>query len=102
MAKLPYLYIKEHRKAQGLSLEQLATRLNVERNTIWRWEKEQHRLNLEKMGDIAYALGFDHWTELARPPGDRSIDAMLAGQSDDTKDIVVDIVGRLTRKPRLT
>jgi transcriptional regulator with XRE-family HTH domain len=94
----PHLYIKEHREAQGLSLEQMAGRMNVERNTIWRWEKEQHRLNPDKIAEIADALGLDHWTDLARPPGIRSLDAMLAGQSSEVRDTVIDIVARLTRK----
>lgn len=94
----PHLYIKEHREAQGLSLEQMAGRLGVERNSVWRWEKEQHRLNPDKIAEIADALGLDHWTDLARLPGFRSLDAMLAGQPDDIRETVVDIVARLTRK----
>jgi len=94
----PHLYIKEHREAQGLSLEQMAGRMGVERNTIWRWEKEQHRLNPQKIAEIADALGLDHWTDLARRPGVRSLDAMLAGQPDDVRETVVDIVARLTRR----
>lgn len=94
----PHLYIKEHREALGLSLEQMAGRLGVERNSVWRWEKEQHRLNPDKIAEIADALGLDHWTELAHPPGLRSLDAMLAGQPDDVRETVVDIVARLTRR----
>lgn len=94
----PHLYIKEHREAQGLSHERLAGRLGVERNTIWRWENEQNRLNPEKMADIADALGLDHWTDLTRPPGTRSIDAMLADQPDAIRETAADIVARLTRR----
>lgn len=94
----PHLYIKEHREAQGLTLDQLGGRLGVERNTVWRWETHQDRLNPSKMAAIADALGLDSWTDLARPPGRTSLDAMLADQPDDVRATVVDIVARLTRR----
>lgn len=94
----PHLYIKEHREAAGLTLDQLGGRLDVERNTIWRWENEPDRLNPSKMEALADALGLDSWTDLARPPGRTSLDAMLADQPDDVRATVVDIVARLTRR----
>jgi transcriptional regulator with XRE-family HTH domain len=104
----PHLYIREHREAKGLSLEELGGRITlhdkhgekqgVERNTVWRWENDPKRLDPFKIAAIAYALGLDDWTELARPPGVRSLDAMLADQPDDVRDTAADIVARLIRR----
>lgn len=96
----PRFYIKEHREDQGLTLDQLAGRVGVERNTIWRWENDQRQVTPEKAGALADALGLPDWTDLTRPPGVRSIDAMLADQSDDIREIALDIVARLIQRGR--
>ena len=103
----PHLYVKEWREERGLSLEDLGGRIRlqdkdgekvgVERNTVWRWENEPHRLNPEKMAAIADALDLEP-EELWRPPGRRSLDAIASGASDDVQDTLVDIVTRLTKR----
>ncbi len=93
----PHLYIREWREARALSLDALAGRLDVERNTIWRWENEQHRLNPDKIAALAAAFDIEP-SELWGPPGRRSIDAMLADAPDDLRDTAADIVSRLTKR----
>lgn len=94
----PRFFIKEHREAQGLTLEQLGGRVGVERNTIWRWENDQRQVTPSKAEALADALGLEHWTDLTRPPGVRSLDAMLADQPDDIRETVLDIAERLIRR----
>lgn len=94
----PRFYIKEHREDQGLTLDQLAGRVGVERNTIWRWENDQRQVTPDKAAALADALSLPDWTALTRPPGVRSIDAMLADQPEDVRDTVIDIAERLIRR----
>lgn len=92
-----HLYITEWRESRGLSVEQLAGRLDVARETVWRWEIEQHRLNPEKIAGIADALNMEP-AELYRPPGRPSLDAMLKGVPDDLYNTAADIVRRLAKR----
>ena len=94
----PRFYIKEHREAQGLTLDQLAGRVGVERNTIWRWENDQRQVTPDKAAALADALSLSDWTDLTRPPGIRSLDAMLADQPADIRETVLDIAERLIRR----
>lgn len=94
----PRFYIKEHREHLGLTLEQVAGRVGVERNTIWRWENDQRQVTPDKAAALADALSLPDWTDLTRPPGVRSIDAMLADQPADIRDTVLDIAERLIRR----
>ena len=93
-----HLYITEWRKNRGLTLEQLGNRLGVEKNTVWRWENEQHRVTVDKQAAIADALGLEGPAALFYPPAVQSIDSMLAGQDQATRDMVVDIVSRLIKR----
>ena len=94
----PRFFIKEHREAQGLTLDQLAGRVGVERNTIWRWENDQRQVTPDKAAAIADALGLDSWADLTRLPGVRSLDAILANQPADIRDTILDIAERLIRR----
>jgi transcriptional regulator with XRE-family HTH domain len=92
-----HLYITEWRDSFGLTGEQLADRLDVSRETIWRWEKEQHRLDPGKIAALADALGIEpeQFWRLPGPPNRPSVDAMLAKTTDEQRAMVVDIVRRL-------
>jgi len=92
-----HLYISQWREHRGLSVEALAGRLDVERQTIWRWENEQHRLNPEKIGALAVALDIEP-EDLWRMPARRSIDAILKDAPDELHDTAIDIVQRLARR----
>lgn len=93
----PHLYISEHRVSRGLTVEALAGRVGVARETIWRWENEQHRLNPSKIAQLADALGVEP-EELWRLPQRASLDALLKDAPDDLHETALDIVRRLTRR----
>lgn len=94
-----HLYITEWMDFRGLSDDQLAGRLNTDRTTIWRWRTQQHRLNPDKIAAIAEALNCEP-AELFRPPGMRSIDALVSGAPDDVRDTAFDVVQRLVGRPK--
>lgn len=93
----PHLYLEEWIAFRGLNPATLAGRMDMDRTTVWRWVKEQHRLNPEKMAHLAAALDVET-EELFRPPPRRSIDSMLKGQSDDIQDMAADIISRLIKR----
>ena len=78
----PHLYIEEHMRARDMSDTKLAGRLEVARETVYRWRTEQHRLNPEKIAAIADALGIDP-EDLWSPPTKRSNLNVLAKYLDD-------------------
>lgn len=77
-----HLYIREWMEHRGLSDETLGNRLETSRTTVFRWRKEQHRLDPGKIAQIASALDCEP-EELWRPPGRISIDAMLKDAPDE-------------------
>lgn len=89
-----HLYVKEWMDHRGLSDEQVANRLGKARETIWRWRKEQHRLNPEKLGALAEALDMDA-RDFYRPPSQPSLDALVAGETAEVQQMAADIVRRL-------
>lgn len=92
-----HLYIKEWMEDRGLSDERAASRIGVARETVFRWRTEQHRLNPEKIAQLAAALDIEP-RELYSPPGRRSLDAMLADAPDDLHATAADIVARLVSR----
>lgn len=89
-----YLYITERMESMGLGDADVAGRVGVARETIYRWRTEQHRLNPEKIASLADALNC-HPTDLWKRPGRPSLDAMIEDAPDDVQDTAVDIVVRL-------
>jgi transcriptional regulator with XRE-family HTH domain len=59
-----------------LSDERLGERMDVARQTVYRWRTQQNRLNPGKIAAIADALGRAA-EDLYRPPERPSVDAML-------------------------
>ncbi len=94
-----HLYITEWFEERGLNDEQIANRLDppVDRATVFRWRKEQHRLNPEKIGKLAQALDLEP-EELYRPPGTPSLDAIIRDAPDDVRSMATDIVRRMVGK----
>lgn len=94
-----HLYITEWFEARGLNDEQVANRLTppVDRATVFRWRKEQHRLNPEKIGKLADALDIDS-TDFYRPPSRPSLDAIIKDASDEVQNMAADIVRRMVGK----
>jgi transcriptional regulator with XRE-family HTH domain len=93
----PHLYITEWRELRGLSVEQLAGRVGVARETVWRWETQQHRLNPDKIAQLASSLDIEP-EELWRRPQRQSLDALLKDATDAEHETAFDIVRRLARR----
>lgn len=85
----PHLYIQEHQDAKGLGDEKLGNRLGVSRQTIFRWKKEQWRLDPDKMAALAEALDLDGPPDLYRPPERPSIDAIMDDAPQSLYDAMV-------------
>ncbi len=87
-----HLYISQWRDHRGLSLEELGNRVDppVAKNTVWRWENEQHRLDPQKIARLAQALDLEP-EDLWRPPPGRSIDAILADAAPEMREAMVDM-----------
>lgn len=89
------LYLREHRKAKGLSATYMAGRMGMERESLLRFEREaQTRCTPEKQTQYAEALGIAP-TALWQPPGAPSLDSLVADQPDEVKAMAADIVTRL-------
>lgn len=91
------LYLREHRKAKGLSAEYMAGRMGMERESLLRLEREaQTRCTAEKQAQYADALGIAP-AALWGPPGRVSVDAILSEATDDVQAMAADIVARLVK-----
>ena len=93
-----HLYIEEWMQARGLSDQKMAERVGVERPTITRWRREQHRLNPEKIAALAIALDIEP-EQLWRPPKATSIDALLKNEPAEVVERAADVLRALVRKP---
>lgn len=88
------LFLKEHRKAQGMSAETMAGRLGIERESVHRLERYPERVTFEKQCAYAEALNIEP-DELRKPPGTPSLDAMVSQAPADIQIMAADIVRRL-------
>ncbi len=76
---------------------EIAAKLGVNRETVWRWRKEPWRLDPIKLQRLAAAMGKKP-QELWYPPGRESIDAMLDDADEEDQKTAADIVRRLVKK----
>lgn len=91
-----HLYLDEWFEYRGLNDEKVAQRVGVGRQTIWKWRKEQHRLDPGKIAQLADALDCEPM-QLWMPPNRPSLDAIVKDADKDLRDAVVDVVRRLVR-----
>jgi transcriptional regulator with XRE-family HTH domain len=91
-----HLYIEEHMDDRGLSFEDIGGRMSVSRTTVWRWAKEQWRLDPGKMEALADAIGLSSPQDLFRPPSRPSIDAILADAPQEVYEATLDVARRLS------
>lgn len=89
-----HLYIEEWFQQRGLNDEKVGNRIGVDRATVFRWRKEQHRLNPQKIAALAEALDLEP-EELWRPPSRRSLDALVKDAPDDVVDMAFDVLKRM-------
>lgn len=88
------LFLKEHRKAKGMSAEAMAGRLGIERESVHRLERNPERMTFEKQCAYAAALNIEP-EELRMLPGTPSLDAMVSNAPADIQTMAADIVRRL-------
>lgn len=88
------LFLKENREAKGISAEQMAGRLGIERESVYRLERELWRVNSERQVQYAEALGIKP-AALWRLPGAASLDELVEGAPEDIQIMAADIVRRL-------
>jgi transcriptional regulator with XRE-family HTH domain len=92
-----HLYIEEWFETRGLNDEKVGNRIGVDRATVFRWRKEQHRLNPQKIAALAEALDIEP-EELWRPPSRRSLDALIKDAPDEVVDMAFDVLKRMAGK----
>src|SRR4029077_12835682 len=96
--RVRHLFLKEHREAKGMSAEDMGRKLGIERESVYRLEREAFtRLNPEKQVAYAKALNIAP-QDLWRPPGHPSLDGMVADSSAEVQAMAADIVRRLVNK----
>lgn len=94
-----HYYLTEWRKSRDWTLKQLAERIGVAENTIWRWENEPRRLNAPKLAQLAAAFDFKDGDSFTRPPTKRpSLDEILKDAPDEAFNEVVSIARRVVGK----
>ena len=74
----------------------MARRLGLERESVYRMERETWRINPEKQERYAHALGLEP-EDLWRPPGARSLDGLLAGADDAMRQKIAQMVELMLR-----
>lgn len=95
-----HYYLREWRDSRNWTLKQLGDLVGVGENTIWRWENEQHRLNAEKLAQLAEVFGFKDGDSFTRPPTDRpSLDTILKDAPPDAFEDVLRLARRVAGKP---
>lgn len=94
----PPLYVGEHMDHCPFSDAEIAQRLGVDRVTIHRYRKEQHRLNPDKLALLANAIGIEP-AQFWYPPTRPSLDAMVKHASPEQHALVVDLVSRILQRP---
>ena len=93
----PPHYLREWRQAKGLTLEELARRLDTSKGVISRYETFQRNLTVELQFQLADALGI--WVgQLFLPPDQLSVDALLVGAPKEVWDEIGAIAKRI--RPR--
>lgn len=88
------LFLKEHREAKGISAEQMAGRLDITRESLYRLEREPRRVNSEKQAAYAEALQIEP-ADLWSHPGTPSLDALVSSAPQELRAMAADIVRRL-------
>lgn len=87
--------------AKKVSAEAMAGRLGIERESVYRLEREwKTRMTPEKQAQWADALGLADAKELQFPPGAMSLDVLVAQAPKEMQATAVDIVLRLIARTR--
>lgn len=91
------LFLREHREAKGISATAVAGRMEIERESVLRLEREPRRVTPDKQAAYAHALGIEP-EDLWRPPGTPSVDGLIQSAPADVQEMVLDVVRRMVGK----
>ena len=81
--------IKELRERAGLTQEELAERMGVQRNTVWRWENKKANLKAENIQSLSSVLEVDA-SELMREENGMYKMSAKSDRAEDGRDILTD------------
>ncbi len=96
------LYLREHRKAKGVSAKDMSGRVGIERESVYRWEREPWRLDEADQANYAHALQLEPEDDLWRPPSahppEPSLDDMVAEVPEDVRDMARGMAEEIIRR----
>lgn len=90
----PRLFLKEHRKAKGVTAEAMGGRLGIERESVHRLERQPESASYSRQVAYAEALGIEP-EDLRWPPGTPSLDGIVKKAPPEVQAMVADIVLRM-------
>jgi transcriptional regulator with XRE-family HTH domain len=97
----PHLYINEHMAVKGMSNAGIANKLDIHRSTVGKWLAKGDNINLAELAQLAHALDLEDWRDFLRPPGQKSVDFLIEGASNEYREAVFDFVRKTGRaRPR--
>ncbi len=94
MVTKPRLYLKEHRKAKGVSVAKMAKLLGYTREHIYTLEKRADAIDWFKAVEYAVALEISP-RRLLSPPGRPSLDELVEDQPNEVVKMAADVVARI-------
>lgn len=98
------LFVDEWRERRGISPEQLAGRVGIERESYYRWLREPWRINRAKQAALEDALElpqdglYSPPSPLDAPPPRPSLDALTKDATPEQRDMLFDIARRILGK----
>lgn len=95
----PHVYLREWRKYKDVKAPAMADRLEIERESYYRLEREPFKLSVAELVELADALGIDHRRLFSPPPppGLRprpSLDEIVQDQPDAQVEGLADMLRR--------
>ncbi len=98
------LHVDEWRVRKGISVEALAGRVGIERESYYRWLREPRRINRAKQAALEDALGlpldglFHQPPPENAPPPKPSLDDLAKDATPEQQEMLYDIARRLLGK----
>lgn len=93
----PHLYITEHMAIKGLSKAGIANKLDIHRATVGKWLAKGDYISIAELAQLAHALDLEDWRDFLRPPGQKSVDFLIEGASEQYREAVVDFIRKTGR-----
>jgi transcriptional regulator with XRE-family HTH domain len=93
------IYAAEHRKARGLTQEQLAARLATTAMTVSRWERGTTLMTTDTMAAVTYALAGDLMApeDLYHHPDKPSPNQLLRDQPPEIVDMAMKMINAIRK-----